>query len=216
MNKKHSVESDIERHSVDSDIESDIESDKMFDCDVCGALYRDQETLSDHIIKCGEDDHEDEGDETVWEELVQEVYDKHDETYQSKVQTYEEEGMTQSDVESRANDDMRTIYKKGLISMYKKLLTYMNGLEDSAYHQTFMNDIERFENRGYLHKKAIKAALKKNKHVFDQILNQFEPDSDEDSSDEDEDDSSDEDANDKGNDDDDTEDEEPPVKRTKL
>ena len=87
----------------------------------------------------------------------------------------------------------------------------MNGLENSAYHQKFMNDIERFENRGYLYKKAIKAALKKNKHVFDQILNQFEPDSDEDSSDEDEDDSSDEDAND-----DDTEDEEPPVKRTKL
>ena len=199
------------KHSVDSDIESDIESDKMFDCDVCGALYRDQETLSDHISKCGEDENEDEGDETVWEELVQAVRDKHDETYQSKVQTYEEEGMTQSDVESRANDDMRTTYKKGLISMYKNLLTYMNGLEDSVYHQKFMNDIERFENRGYSHKKAIKAALKKNKHVFDQILNQFEPDSDEDSSDEDEDDSSDEDAND-----DDTEDEEPPVKRTKL
>ena len=130
---------------------------------------------------------------------------------QSKVQTYEEEGMSQSDVESRANDDMHTTYKKGLISMYKKLLTYMNGLETSVYHQKFMNDIERFENRGYSHKKAINAALKKNKHVFDQILNQFGPDSDEDSSDEDEDDSSDEDANDE-----DTEDEEPPVKRTKL
>ena len=177
-----------------------------------------KETLYDHISKCGEDDHEDEADETVWEELVQEVYDKHDETYQSKVQTYEEEGMSQSDIESRVNDDMRPTYKKGLITMYKKLLTYMNGLDDSAYHQKFMNDIERFENREYSYKKAIKAALKKNKHVFDQILNQFGSDSDEDSSDDnsDEDDSSDEDANDKGNDDDDTEDEEPPVKRTKL
>ena len=67
--------------------------------------------------------------------------------------------------------------------MYKNLLTYINGLDDSAYHQKFMNDIERFENRGYLYKKAIKAALKKNKHVFDQILNQFGSDSDEDSSD---------------------------------
>ena len=190
MKTKHLslVESDIERHmnrkhSVDSDIESDIESDKMFDCDVCGALYRDKETLYNHISKCGEDDHEDEADETVWEEMVQEVYDKHDETYQSKVQTYKEEGMSQSDVESRVNDDMRTTYKKGLISMYKKLLTYMNGLDDSAYHQKFMNDIERFENREYSYKKAIKAALKKNKHVFDQILNQFGSDSDEDSSD---------------------------------
>ena len=70
MNRKHSVESGIERHSVDSDIESDTESDKMFDSDVCGALYRDQETLYDHISKCGEDDDEDEGDETVWEEMV--------------------------------------------------------------------------------------------------------------------------------------------------
>ena len=61
MNRKHRVESDIERHSVDSD----IESDKMFDCDVCGALYRDQETLSDHISKCGENEDEDEGDESV-------------------------------------------------------------------------------------------------------------------------------------------------------
>ena len=77
--------------------------------------------------------------------------------------------MSQSDVERRANDDMRTTYKKGLISMYKRLLTYMNGFENSAYHKKFMNDIERFENRGYLRKKAIKAALKKNKHVFDQI-----------------------------------------------
>ena len=105
--------------------------------------------------------------------MVQTVRDKHDETYQSKVQTYEEEGMSQSDVESRANDDMRTTYKKGLISMYKSVLMYMNGLETSAYHKKFMNDIERFETRGYLYKKAIKAALKKNKHVFDQILNQF-------------------------------------------
>ena len=45
------------------------------------------------------------------------------ETYQSKVQTYEEERMPQSDVESRANDVMRTTYKKGLISLYKRLLT---------------------------------------------------------------------------------------------
>ena len=44
MKTKHLslVESGIERHSVGSDIESDTESDKMFDCDVCGALYRDQ------------------------------------------------------------------------------------------------------------------------------------------------------------------------------
>ena len=65
----------IERHTkhsslVDSDIDSDTDSDKMFDCDVCGALYRDQETLSDHISKCGEDDHEDEGDKTVWEDII--------------------------------------------------------------------------------------------------------------------------------------------------
>ena len=85
MNRKHLslVESDIERHmnrkhSVDSDIDSDIESDKMFDCDVCGALYRDQETLYDHISKSGEDknEEEDEGDQTVWEDLVQAVRDK--------------------------------------------------------------------------------------------------------------------------------------------
>ena len=89
MNRKHSslVDSGIERHMnrkhsslVDSDIDRDIESDKMFDCDLCGALYRDQETLYDHISKCGEDENEDEdeGDETVWEELVQAVHDKHD------------------------------------------------------------------------------------------------------------------------------------------
>ena len=123
---KHSslVDSGIERHMKHSSLEdSDIESDKMFDCDVCGALYRDQETLYDHISKCGEDENEDDGDQTVWEKLVQAVRDKHDETYQSKVQTYEEEGMSQSDVESRANDDLRTTYKKGVISSYKRLLT---------------------------------------------------------------------------------------------
>ena len=59
---------------------------------------------------------------------------------------------------------------------------------------------------------SIKAALEKNKHVFDQILNQFEPDSDEDSSD----DNSDEELSDEDAKDDDTEDEEPPMKRTKL
>ena len=95
----------------------------------------------------------------------------------------------------------------------------MNSLETSAYHKKFMNNIERFENRGYSHKKAIKAALKKNRHVFDQILNQFEPDSDEDKDDNsDEDDNSveeTEDANDEG-DDDDTEDEEPPMKKNKA
>ena len=142
MNRKHLslVESDIERHmnkkhSADSDIESDTESDKMYDSDVCEALYRDKETLYDYISKCGEgknEEDEDEGDETAWEDLVKAVRDKHDGTYQSKVQTYEEEGMSQSDVESRGNDDMRTTYKKGLISMYKRLLTYMNGFEEQC------------------------------------------------------------------------------------
>ena len=170
-----------------------------------------KKTLNDHKSTCGvETEDEDESDDTVWEELVQEVRDQHDETYQSKVQMYEEEGMSQSDVKSRANDDMRTTYKKGLISLYKRLLTYMNGLETSAYHKKFIIGIERFENRGYSPKEAIKAALKKNRHVFDQILNQFEPDSDDDNSDEET-----EDANDEGNDDD-TEDEELPKKRTKL
>ena len=59
MNKKHSI-------LVDSDIETDTESDKMFDCELCGALYRDQETLNDHKIKCGvETEDDDENDDTV-------------------------------------------------------------------------------------------------------------------------------------------------------
>ena len=86
MNRKHLslVESDIGRHmNRKHSADSDIESDKMFDCDACRALYRDQETLYDHISKFGEDkNEEDEGDANVWEDLVQAVREKHDETYQ--------------------------------------------------------------------------------------------------------------------------------------
>lgn len=189
MQSKHSSCTNQIVRLEDSDIdESDSVSMSKPDCPYCGVLFRDEAALSEHMDKCNEEEESDDSDcdESVWEDMVQEAYDKHAETYQSKIDTYEEEGMSQDDAQSRANDDMHRTYKKDIMSSYKRLLIQMNDIELSAYHKKFMCDIDRFECRGYTHKKAIKASLKRNSHLFDQILNELEPDSDDDRNEDDE------------------------------
>ncbi len=225
LNTKHALVSNQKLTVDESDTESDSAKMSGLDCYNCGALYRDQEKLTEHIHKCNDDkmkddfdndigddddetdDEDDDEDETVWQQMVDEVYDTHDEAYQSKIQMYEESGMAENDAEIKASDDMHAIYRKTIMSSYKRLLIYMNDMENSAYHKRIMKDIDRFENRGLTYHKAVKVALKKNKHVFDQILNQFEPDSD---------DSSEEEREEEQNAEDETEDEESPMKRSKT
>ncbi len=181
---------------------------------------RDKEEIMDIFSNDSEDDEVDDEDEVVWGEMLQKVYDIHDESYQSLIELYEEAGMTQDKAENKASDDMRPTYKKSLISSYKKLLIYMNGMENSTYHKKILKDIDRLENNGYPYKKAVIVALKKNKHVFDQIINLCEPDSDD--SGEEEEDESDANENDTEEDDtedgeeDDTENEKPLTKRSKT
>ena len=158
-------------------------------CSNCGALYKDQESLSVHMEKC-EEDSDEEYDDSIWIKMVQEVYDDNNESYQEIKQQYKDEGMEPDEAERKATEDMHSKYKKDLRASYKRLLTYMNAMENSSYHKKFMDDIDEFEEDSYGN--AVKMALKKNDGLFDDILDTFDAGSSAESSDESSDDSSDE------------------------
>ena len=66
-------------------------AENVYSCVECGALFNSPETLFKHIKRCNEQEIKtcsdtDSESESVWDDMVQEVYDANDATYQEKVQ----------------------------------------------------------------------------------------------------------------------------------
>ena len=90
---------------------------------------------------------------------------------------------------------MYRLYKAGVILRYERLITIMKQLEDNKHHKKIQRDLTRFLNKGHMHEKVLKLALRKNDDLFYEILDKTDDEtSDEEESDEDE-ETSDEDDN---------------------
>ena len=133
-------------------------------CGSCGALFIDKKSLDLHTDKCEEDDEE--GDETVWEDLAQQAVNKHADMFNAKLEDYEVTGLSDDEAKQRASDDMQATYKRELKDKYNQLLMWINGLEKSNYHKKILKDVERFNNSGSTYEKAVKLAIKKNHFIF--------------------------------------------------
>ena len=116
---------------MDSDADSErdfshagMSTDEQHDCHICGALFSNPTFLSQHIAKCSELEEDDNYDESGWQMIVEDVYDEHDEKYQSKVMMYEEGGMTEDKAKQQASEDMHHIYKQSLMEKYMDMMTF--------------------------------------------------------------------------------------------
>ena len=107
--------------------------------------------------------------EAVWVDIVNEVYDELDAEFQEKMQNYIEQGY--EDARERALDDMFPTYMRRLKKVFSKYFTYAQRLEKSDNYQTILEDFNNYiEEKNGDFSKALKAAIRKNKPFFEELL----------------------------------------------
>ena len=172
--------------SIQSDNISKMDTNQMYkvnpSCMDCGLLFVSPMDLQKHMKRgCPEDeepptkrfkhdDNEDE-DESGWEDLIIKAYDEHDDVYQDKVNQYENEGFSNREAERKASEDLHSKYRKSLMNIYKEYMLHMHGLENSETHNIIMKDIDYLmDEKFYDFDEALKLALRKHRHMFDELV----------------------------------------------
>lgn len=121
-----------------------------------------------------EDENEDDSDtdtddDTAWDELVLQSFEKYKDTFDDARASYENSGMPSDEAKRLAFEDMHHIYKGDVALQYEQMLNNMHHLEKSRYHEKIMEDVEQFqENHPY--EKALRLAIRKNKDLFYEII----------------------------------------------
>ena len=161
----------------------DQQNNKSHDCLECGALYNTPQAVMSHMRQCGDglsscdsetDSENDQSeDESVWTDLLQEAYDLNDGKYRTKVSKYIEEEVP--DAEERALEEMRPVYKKSLQELFTKMFAFALAIKRSKHYTTFMGDVRHYlDEKDYSLSKAVKAAVRRNGAIFDDVIEEDE------------------------------------------
>ena len=169
----------------------DQQNNKSHDCLECGALYNTPQAVMSHMRQCGDglsscdsetDSENDQSeDESVWTDLLQEAYDLNDGKHRTKVTKYIEEEVP--DAEERALEEMRPVYKKSLQELFTKMFAFALAIKRSKHYTTFMGDVRHYlDEKDYSLSKAVKAAVRRNGAIFDDVIEEDEQTDDSESS----------------------------------
>ena len=74
---------------------------------------------------------------------MQQVYEKYDDQYVEKVDSYENDGYSNLESREKATEDLFWKYRKGIMKQYADILTTLHNLKKSMIHQEIMQDIQR-------------------------------------------------------------------------
>ena len=182
-----------------------VTQDKMISCENCGVVFENLHDLEKHVKTwCAEQtkrndeyefppskrtrldeslDNEDE-EQNVYEKIAEMSRENNEEQWQEKVEKYENEGLCESDAKEKATMKMRDSDLKAFVNYYEKLLSYTLQLRHGKVHNKIMNSIENFMEDGVDREKAIRLALRKYKHYFEEYIDSLESDDDDDDDDE--------------------------------
>ena len=151
-----------DRHRQDS-------MDKLNSCMQCGALYSTPQALFSHIKICDSDmsSDSDSSSESGWQDMLQEVYDKNDDLFQNKIQKYQGD----ENARQKVKDDMLPIYKQSLLKLFSKMFLYSQQMENSEHFDKILSDFTYYiREKKYSKGKALRAAIRVNNSIFDELL----------------------------------------------
>ena len=193
----------------ESDIDSEMASQTW--CSSCGMSFQSPYFMTRHPCQSDSDDDDvstsSDDDNTCWTDFVDEAYRKHDKVYGQKMQALEDEGSSRKEADEDVTEQLKHRYVKSLADIYKKFLTKMHAMKKNSAHKEILNMIAWYEGRGYAFEDAIRKALRRKRHVFEEILEWAEEDEEEEMDAEDDDgDDDDDDDDDHDHDDDDDDD----------
>ena len=154
----------------------------------CGIIFASSMDLQKHVKRgCPENnqppvkrlcvENTDEPDESGWHNIVQQVYEKYDDQYVEKVDSYENDGYSNLESREKATEDLFWKYRKGIMKQYADILTTLHNLKKSMIHREIMQDIQRLmDEKNYQFAKALKLVLQWNSSLFDELIDSEEED----------------------------------------
>ena len=131
---------------------------------------------NDESIEVESDDDSSDSDDG-WADIVQDVYDMYEEMRQRQIEKYRKD-MSYSEACEQASLDLHHVYKKELMNRYKKMMLFQHDISLNDDQQLIEEAIDEFREKGYTYEKALKRAMRTNSRVFDDILNDYDCDSD--------------------------------------
>ena len=186
----------------------------MYSCDYCGKFFQTQHFVDMHQ-QLGCDvltDDLDEDDPSAWDELLEASYKKHDDLYEARMETLqEEEDIDKNEADSRVSQELRPKYCRSLTQLYKQFISQMHALNNDGRHKEIMKTVDWYmQCKGYEFDKAVDITMRKKRRLLENIVDEAQDEAEtaaetDDDSDTDDDDS---DTDDDDDDDDDEEEEE--------
>ncbi len=87
-----------------------------------------------------------------------------------KVEKYEKEGLSDAEAEEKADKKIREDDMRDFMNRYAKLIQYILQLRNGHLHGEIMDTIDTYMNSDIDREKAIRMALRKYKHQFEEYM----------------------------------------------
>ena len=183
------------RHAHTQNVAAEAMDTDSSACIKCGALFNSAISKQKHMETCDDDQHsdsdississDDEQDESAWTNLIQEVYNLHDDEFQKKVAEHEASGNLNP--REAASDELLPKYKRSLKKLLRLRFLFAMQIKKSEHYKKLMEDIHYYkDDKGFELSEAIKRAITRNGSILDEVL---EDESDENASEVEDDDS---------------------------
>jgi len=122
-------------------------------------------------------------DDSAFNPLIDDVYEQLNEDYQKRVnEIMTEQGLNKARAKEEANEIFLPRERRLLIKEYKQLLFRLYALKQSPLHRQITSEIhDLMEGKSYSFEKATPLVLRKNRYLFDELLDHEEDNSDDES-----------------------------------
>lgn len=151
-----------------------------------------------------DEDMKEDNDDSAFNPLIDDVYEQLNEDYQKRAdKLMEEQGINKTQAKEEANELFLPRERRLLIKEYRQLLSRIYALKESSRHRQITSEIQNLvEKKAYSFEKASSLVLKRNKYLFDELLDYEDDTSEEESDDNNVDDEDSDDSDDDNNADD--------------
>ena len=109
----------------------------------------------------------------VYSDIADRIKTLNETKWKQKVDKYEKEGMSSAEAEERADMKLRQDDMRAFMDRYEIIITYIMKLSGGYIHTKIMKTIKNSLERDMSEERAIRMALRKYNHYFEENLDRF-------------------------------------------
>ncbi len=158
----------------DGQSSTDSESDNMHACKHCGSLFEGKYNLTQHEQNCPnkrwEDDQEP-FENDGFKYIRQKARERNEDEWLEKVNKYEDQGMSSTDAERKAEEKMETKDKKAFLKIYENLVRLQVQLDQCQLHLELLDHVKELMDITDLKvEQAVKRAVAKKRRDLETVM----------------------------------------------